>query len=512
MKQKKASKNRKISKEKHPPETAAKRIAIPLIDDHPWIVPLFLFSVSFLFRLYFMNDGLFHHDEVLLAKAVEGTLESGRLLGGVNGRFGSVLLNILFYAPYKWVTGHNSEKVIVLTAILSGALLVAIIYCLVRDWCEDRASAFFASAFIAFNFLFLTTSTIGKEHTHQILFVALAFWLFHRGARRPSLALKILGLASFAFAMTVHESTIPLIPVFLAFLVLENRSGNNDLKTQLRDLVILCALLSVPFVLYLGGILRHTLTVRSSGTVSFLELFSPVLTKAMRDLFTVTGFALAGLALVGIAANVKRRSIVIPALLWVLMIFYYGNTSGYAPRHLILIVLPISILGGMGAGFLVGKVKGLSLQAASGLLLIAAVCGYGIYKSYPLISFRKGYCGPKKMAEFIKANTEPDATVITMDESVYIVYYANRDVMTHPVAEYAANREFVERVRTMALSGRKFYVNSTAFSYDYMRYFEKFMVENFRFLYIGEVLDEEYHRPELEFTLFNNKLFRIVPK
>jgi len=345
-----------------------------------------------------------------------------------------------------------------------------------------------------------------------MLFVALAFWIFYRGARKPSLTLKIFGLASFAFAMTVHESTIPLIPVFVAFLILVNRTGTSDIKTQFRDLVILCALLAFPFVLYLGEILRHTLTVKGTGTVSFLGLFSPVLPMAMRDLLTVAGFALTGLALVGLATNMEKKNIVIPALLWILMIFYYGNNSGYAPRHLILILLPISILGGMGAGFLVGKVKGLPLQAALGLVLIVAACGYGIFKSYPILNFRKDYCGPKKMAEFVKANTEPDATVISMDESVYIDYYASRDVMSHPVAEYTANREFVEHVHTMALSGRKFYINTTAFSYDYQGHFKKLMEEKFQFLYVGEVLDELYKRPELGFRLFNNKLARIVPK
>jgi hypothetical protein len=311
--------------------------------------------------------------------------------------------------------------------------------------------------------------------------------------------------------MTIHESTIPLIPVFVASLFLANRSGNGDWKTKLWDVVILFALLAVPTMLYLGRILFQTLTVENTATVTFLGPFSPIFPKAMGDFLGVTGIAREGLAIVGIASNTKRWNLVVPAVLWLLLIFYYGNTSGYSPRHLILMVLLMSILGGIGAGFLVGKVRHPLLQAATGLFLVLVVCGYGIHKSYPLINFRKDCCGPKKMAEFVKANTEPDATVITMDESVHIEYYGNRNVMTHPVAEYDANREFVERVRTMALSGRKVYVNSTAFSYDYMMHFQKLMLENFRFLYVGEVLDEDYHRPELGFTRFNNKLFRIVP-
>lgn len=512
MKKKKPVKTEAIRQDRNTPESPVKRILIPLIDKHPWIVPLSLFSLSFFFRLHFRNDGLFHHDEVLLAGAVEGSLEKRQLLGTINGRYGTVLLNLLFYAPYKWITGHNSERIIVFTAILSGGLLAAVLYDLVREWCEDRVAAFFSSAFITFNFLFLTTSTIGKEHTHQILFLALAFRLFHRGARTSSDAFKILGSASFAFALTVHESTMPLTPVFIVYLLLVNRSGNSDRRTDFRDLAILCALLAVPFVLYLGGILRKTLTVKDTATVSFLGLISPVFPIALRDLIAVTGIVPAALALVGIWANRKRRSVVIPGVLWVLLIFYYGNTSGYAPRHLILVVLPISILGGMGAGTIVGKVKHPPLQAACGLLLLFAVCGYGIYRSYPLISFRKNYCGPKKMAEFVKEKTEPEATVITMDEAVHIRYYAGRNVLTHPVAEYEANREFVESVRAMALSGRAFYINSTAFSYDYGKHFEMLMAENFRFFFVGEVIDEDFHRPELGLALFRNRLFRIVPK
>lgn len=503
---------RNIFKGASVPETAPSRMLGPLVDAHPWIVPLALFSLSFFYRLHFMNDGLFHHDEVLLAEAVEGSLENRQLLGTINGRYGTVLLNILFYAPYKWITGNGSEKTIVFTAILSGGFLAAAIYALVLEWCRDRASGFFSSVFLSFNYLFLTTSTTGKEHTHQILFVALAFWLFHRGARTASPALKILGSASFAFALAVHESTIPLIPVFVAYIVLVNRTVNRDIKGQILDLAVLCSLLAVPFIFYLGGILYKTLTSKGSSIVSFVGLFSPILPVAMRNLFTATGIALDVLLLVGIAANVRNLHIVIPSVLWLLLFFYYANTSGFTPRHLIPILLPIAILGGMGAGFLVRKVKRSPLQAVAGLFVILAVCGYGIHRSYPLIDFRKDYCGPKEMAEFVRANTEPDATVITMDESVYIRYYAEREVMSHPLGDYAANRDFVEGVRKMSLSGRRFYVNSTAFSYDPMKHFERLMTENFHFLCVGEVMDEQFLRPELEFKTCSNKLFRLYPR
>src|SRR5437867_2965614 len=175
-------------------------------DGRPWVLPLVLFLLSFLFRFHFRNAGLFHHDEVLLAQAVERSLEQGQLVGTVCGRYGAVLLNLVVYAPYQWLTGRNAERVLVFNAILSGGVLAAVLYKLVLEWSHDRAAAVMASLFFTFNFLFLTTSTIAKEHTHQVHFVTLAFYLFQRGLRVASLLGRGLGAACFAFAPTLHES------------------------------------------------------------------------------------------------------------------------------------------------------------------------------------------------------------------------------------------------------------------------------------------------------------------
>jgi hypothetical protein len=95
---------------------------------------------------------------------------------------------------------------------------------------------------------------------------------------------------------------------------------------------------------------------------------------------------------------------------------------------------------------------------------------------------------------------------------VFIEYYARRKVLTHPVVELEPNRRFVEELLAIAKSGRRVYVNSTAFSYDYQQHFRRLVLEKFHVVPVGEVQDEDYHRPELLFKTFPNRLFRIVPK
>jgi hypothetical protein len=80
------------------------------------------------------------------------------------------------------------------------------------------------------------------------------------------------------------------------------------------------------------------------------------------------------------------------------------------------------------------------------------------------------------------------------------------------VGELEPNRKFVEEVRALARSGKAVYINSTAFSYDSLGHFQRLVLENFRVIHVGEVLDEDYHRPELRFATFPNRLFRIVPR
>lgn len=482
------------------------------LESSPWAIPTILFLLSFGFRLHFMNEGLFHHDEVLLARAVETTVEKAHLTGAFNGRYGAVVLNLLLYLPWNALSGQSAEKIVPLAGVLTGALLVSTLYLLVLDLTGKKLPAVLSSLFLNFNFLFLTTSTTGKENTAQLFFTVLGLYLLLAGAARGSWPRKAAGAAAFAYSLSIHEAGIPLIPLVVLFLVFLNLDRSRGWRPVVGDNAVLLLFSAIPFTLYLGDVTLAQLTVKSTHTVGFAGLFSPILGISLRDLYTITRLPLLVLAGVGILVLFRRPLLLIPLLLWVLLILYYGNVTSYAPRYLVYIVIPLAVLAGIGGSHLTGYLRSSLPRAAAAGALLALVCGFGIADAYPLIHFRSEYSGPKRMAEYVRRATEPDAVIITMDESVFVEYYAHRKVLTHPVVELEPNRRFVEEVLAIAKSGKKVYVNSTAFSYDYQQHFQRLILENFKIIPAGEVQDEDYHRPELSFSTFSNRLFRIVPK
>ena len=486
-----------------------------ILESSPWILPILLFLLSLGFRWVFVNAGMFHHDEVLLARAVEASAETGRLTGYFTGRYGAVLLNLLAYLPYKAATGLGAERVVPFVAILTGALLVGCMYLFVLEVTGRKLAAVMASLFLNFNFLFLTTSTTGKENTSQLFFAVLGLHLLLSGTARGSWPRKTAGAAAFAFSLTVHESGILLIPIAVLFL-LQGLDRSRGVKELVLDTALLLVITAIPFALYLGDLIVAQITARNPqalpGSTGFAGLFSPILGIAFQDLYAITRVPLLFLAAAGIVALVRKPLLLCPFLLWVLLIFYFGNVSSYGPRYLLVPLVPFVILGGIGGDRIAGHVQSAYLRGAAMAGILLLVCGLGIADAYPLIRFRSNYCGPKRMAEFVRERTEPDAIILTMDESVFIEYYAKRKVLIHPVSEDEPNRKFVEEVLALARSGKTVYVNSTAFSYDYQRHFQRLVLENFHVIPVGEVLDEDYHRPELRFATFPNRLFRIVPR
>ena len=481
------------------------------LESSAWALPALLFLVSFGFRLYFMNEGLFHADEVILARAVEATAEKAHLMGGFNGRYGAVLLNLLLYLPWKAVSGEGAERIIPLTAILTGALLVSTLYLLVLDLTGKKLPAVLASLFLNFNFLFLTTSTAGKENTAQLFFAVLGLHLLLAGAKRGSWPQKVAGAAAFAFSLSVHEAGIPLIPVAALFLIFIGLDRSRGWRPGAGDSAVLLLFCAIPFALYLWDVTLAQLTVTSTHTVGFAGFFSPILGSALGDLYTISRLPLLVLAGVGALALFRRPLLLIPLLLWVLLVLYYGNVTSYAPRYLLYIVIPLVILGGIGGDHLMGYLRSPASRVVAAGVLLTLVGGLGIADAYPLIHFRSEYSGPKRMAQYVGRVTEPDAVIIAMDEGVFIEYYAHRKVLTHPVNALDPNRRFVEEVLAIAESGKAVYVISTALTYDDERHFQRLIKENFFVMPAGEVLDEGYHRPELGFTKFPNQLFRIAP-
>ncbi len=487
------------------------------LPDLPWsaadrILLVSIVLVSFLLRLRFLNEGLFHPDEVALARAVEGSWDSGTLVSAFNGRYGSVVLNLLFYVPWHLATGLGAERIVPFTAALTGSLLAAAVYLLSRELFGSRTAAALSAFFLGFNFLCLTTSTTGKENTHGILFVTAGMYLLALGWRKGSRAIRYAGFALGALAATMHEATVPLLAVVLvlaACLAFRDRRPDRNAALELFAGFLILAL---PCIAVLRSVIVDAATSRGSSTIpAFRGIFSGILPHALGDLAAAAGWPLLLLAAAGAWAAKRYAwiSLFLPA--WLLLILYFGNVSTYTPRYLVHLMVPLSLLAGLAGGRLSDRIpsRAASLLAAAGLA--AAVCGYGLWNAYPLVSQRSAYSGPKRMALFARERTEPGAVIITMDASVFYDYYGKRAVESHPVSDEDANRRFVERLRGMAEAGKSLYVDTSAFSYDKEGGFYAHLSETFRLEPVGTVVGEGWNDSELAQDYFADTLYRLTP-
>lgn len=476
------------------------------------VIPGSLFVASLCVRLRYLNEGLFHPDEVALARAVEGSWDHGTLLGAFNGRYGSVLLNLLSYVPWHWVTGQNAERVVPFTAAVTGSLLVAAVYLLARELYEGRTAAILSALFLGFNFLSLSTSTTGKENTHSLFFLTAGMVLLAAGHRKRSAAHRYAGFASGAAALAMHEAVFPLLAVqmfFAACLAVRHRQPRGRFA---GEMLAGLAIAAASCALYLGPVILDAATsTGSSSTPVFRGPFSGILPHVLGDLAVVVGWPFVPLAVLGVWAARRDPGRSLFLLPWLLLILYYGNVSTYTPRYLVYLLVPLSLLAGSGGGFLVDGIgpRAVALPVAVGLGI--AVGGYGIWNAYPLISNRSVYSGPKRMALYAKEKTERDAVIVTMDASVFYGYYGNRGTESHPVNDGRANRLFVEKLLGMAGSGKKLYVDTTAFSYDKEGVFEILLSGAFRLEPVGNVVGEEWNDSELKPEYFVNTLYRLRP-
>ena len=131
-----------------------------------------LFLSAFFFGLYFINEGLFHYDSVILAKAVEDVYRTGHLQPAVGGRYGIVIINSILYFPF-YCLGQNADLMTRLSSVLFYALSIPSFFIFIKDLFEDHIQGFFAAILLAVTPFYLVPNTYGKEHGMSMFFFPL---------------------------------------------------------------------------------------------------------------------------------------------------------------------------------------------------------------------------------------------------------------------------------------------------------------------------------------------------
>ncbi len=474
-----------------------------------WNIVILVFLLSFTVRISYMNDGLFHHDSVRLAEAVEDTL-AGDFHGQINGRYGSVLINLVIYAPLQFL-GINAEFSTIFTNILFSSLSVVLIFLLGNYWFSRRAGVYTALLF-SFSSLFLTTSTVAKPTGLELFFILLAFVLLHEYWKRKKLFWLLFSGISIGFAPLVRESALIFVPLYFLY-VLSPRITIKGLSLSHEKFHNLCWSLFgfiIPFGIglfsYLGEVLYGTLFSTSRISIKFLSFFSPTLAVALNDLYSSLGlFTIIFVAIGLFLSYYKKDNYFFPIfmILWCMTIFYYGNTSGYTARYLVITSFPFYLL----AGLALSKIKwGVVAQIIVCVLMILS-----FYNVKDLLSFRANYSGPKEYALWVKKQVPSKSIIIAMDESPFFEYYGELETLLHPVDDKKKIDTWIIELRQLIRLGRPVYLVESGLAYDDNFILRPALFSSFRLIPVGSKLTEDYHRPELKTTAYAQKLARLEP-
>ena len=461
-----------------------------------------LFLLNFISGLFLINEGLFHHDSVILARAVENTYKTGHLHPAVSGRYGAVIVNSILYFPF-FLKGHNADFTTRFSSVLFHALAIAAFFLFIYKLFADFIQAIFAALLLSFTPLFFSPDTYGKEHGMSMFFIFFSFSLLGSAVKKGKPRFLI-GIASFfyAFAISVREAAIFVMPLYL-LLYLSPEISISPLrikvereKIELKPLAWFGLPFLVPFCIiyftYLKAEIYRTMVIRADSAPVYLGPFSWVLKVVIKDLYGSIPMLLLFFFPLGVWMMIReRKNIFLPLffIFWCTLIFYFGNIWTYSPRHLDIAIIPVYVFVSYVLSALYAKDKKATL-----IIIFYFVSSMFIFM-YPMLSLRHHYNGEKQFALFVKEKTEANAVIITMDDAAFIEYYGNRKAIGHPADEWRGMQDFLREVASFLANHVPVYITESGFSYDSSRFFCRTIFENFEVTEVGSKLSEDYHRP-----------------
>ncbi len=462
-----------------------------------------LVLASLILRLALQNDGLFHHDSVCLAQAVEATRETGHLQPvllhdpPVAGRYGLVLVNTVLYTVGSAIFGVNlAEPVLLFSAALFGALAVGMLFLMGRELGLTGAASAAGAILLSLSPVYFSETVGAKDHGLALFLVLSGFWLALRAARLGSAgAAAAAGLLMGAAGFVRVAVLLALPPAGLMLLFQSAKCRQRALPAFLVTAVAAIALLLL---------VQWEWITQLATVTGYSGWDSRVVGLAERDLlysWTPVGIVLVAIGLV--ATRSERRAWWL--FLWGVLVFLYvANLQQYSPRFLIEALAAGSVLIAAGLYSLVGRWQPAFWLVALALAIVPFV------RTWKVIAYRHDRIGNKEVALVVKEKTPENAVVIAMDDSPFIQYYGDRQTMNHPISgDVEEVKAFAQSVGNLLVQGRTVYILATGFSYDPDGLVRKVLGQNFDLAAIARIESEDYHHASIQSRLYEQVLYEI---
>jgi hypothetical protein len=478
------------------------------------LIILFLFLANFLVGALFINEGLFHHDSAVMAQAIDTFYRQGTIMEPAMARYGALFINGILHLPF-FLSGNSAEATVRFSGILFHALSIVILFVFLDLVLGSRVQAAFSALLFSFTPFYFSPNTYGKEEGMMMFFFLFSFYLLCRGiAKRSAILLCMAGIV-FMLAATIKESVFIFTPLFLLFYflpVIMNGSLPLSLKEKFRPRLLLSLIAPLAglfcsiYFFYFKKVIYATAINEHTAYIKFLGFNSALFTFALKDLSAGIPLLIFALALIGLIKMLKEKKIALAVFFtcWFMFLFYFGNLNIYTSRYLGLVVIPFYVFSSYALFLIYKKSK------VSSLLFVGYFILSMFFFSYPMLSFRHHFNGEKRFAFKVKHSTAPEAVIIAADEAPFISYYAKRQVLTPPQNTGEQIRDFIMAVRGYIRAGRPVYLIESVFRDNRSGRFEEAMERNFLFQPVGRYLNEDYHRPDLQFCFFFERLFRIA--
>ena len=473
-----------------------------------WIA-LALVVAAFGLRIAFLNDGLFHHDSIRLAQAVEASHASGQLEPmrlqepPVPGRYGLVAVNWALFALHDLIGDpESSESTLLVSAAAFGSLAVGALFAVGRLIGLGAASAAAGGIVLMLTPIYFSETVGAKGHglalLGQLLGLALATWAGRSGS--VSLAAAA-GIVLAATGLVRMPAVLALLPA--AGLIAMGANWRRPLVTLAVSAGVMVALVAT---VQWEWITRFASVTGTSAPA--IERMTGPLGNLVRSV-TVPGLVLAG---VGVAAAAKHRGLAAIAA-WVAVGFVYAaNLDQYSPRFLIEPVAGLCLLLGAAGALVPTRAQVVVPVLAVGL------GGWALAGAFDVIAYRHDRIGNKEVALEIGRRTPPNAVVIAMDDAPFIEYYSGRRTLTRPPIDPRApdareeTRAFARRVYDTVRAGDPVYLLKTGFAYDPGGLVNRALGGLFALREEFRMESEDYHHNSIDSGRYEQIVWRLTPR
>ncbi|MBI4016575.1 MAG: glycosyltransferase family 39 protein [Candidatus Aenigmarchaeota archaeon] len=461
---------------------------------------LLLFVIPLLLVLFYLNEGLFHYDAIVLAQAVEKTYETSKLQPAINGRYGTVIIASILYFPF-WLLGQNADLAVRLTSAVFYALSIPAAYLFIRMLFSSQSIGIYAAGLFAASPVYLSPNTFGKEHGMALFFVFTAFYLLLRGLQRNEAKALMASTVLLVISHTVREATLYFLPFyfFLAFFIKSKFKANTRLKYLLFPYVAGFMLL---YFAYFDFIIQKTFFPEQIGTAYFIPRIE-LRQLAYQAVWQTNPVVLLFFAVAGIVIGIMQNQL--PSLFMLVLLLgsflFFANISTFAARYLDVFIFGLCTFSAVAISKIRWKIVG------------SLLCGYLIISSLllivPILSARHEYNGQKKVGLWIANNTPGDSIIITQDDAPFVTYYGKRTVVGPPIGSLAGSIGFAERMKEKIQNNTSVYLTISGLFEDPDDINKNLLPRYLGFESNYTLLSEDFHNAEIKMQRYYQIIWKL---